>query len=116
MTPLWITWNPRTELNGTKFTIGKPTGTPTMPLNLSFSEAELPRYSHAMTDTERREAERARKAKHEAKRAKRSRTIDPREKRIIAWDGEGMKLSGSKAPQHYVLFGCSADVENPLII
>lgn len=34
---------------------------------------------------------------------------------MIAWDGEGMKLSGDDAPQHYVLFGCSADPHNPLI-
>lgn len=35
---------------------------------------------------------------------------------IIVWDGEGMKLSGPDAPQHYVLFGCSARVESPLVI
>jgi len=32
------------------------------------------------------------------------------------WDGEGMKLSGQDAPQHYVLFGCSVQPDNPLII
>lgn len=32
---------------------------------------------------------------------------------IIAWDGEGMNLSGRGKPQHYVLFGCSA--EEPII-
>jgi hypothetical protein len=50
-------------------------------------------------------------------------------KRIIAWDGEGMNLSGKcqcishgdpdekceGKPQHYVLFGCSAEVDSPLI-
>lgn len=56
----------------------------------------------------------ARKKAFDQKR--RPRGIDPADKRMIAWDGEGMKLSGNKAPQHYVLFGCSADVENPLII
>lgn len=36
----------------------------------------------------------------------------PLEKRkIIAWDGEGMKLSGDTRPQHYVMFGCSAEPE-----
>jgi hypothetical protein len=30
-------------------------------------------------------------------------------RRIIAWDGEGMKLSGDNFPQHYVMFGCSAE-------
>lgn len=38
-----------------------------------------------------------------------------REKEVIVWDGEGIKLSGSNSPQHYVLFGCSADIHNPLI-
>lgn len=32
-------------------------------------------------------------------------------RRIIAWDGEGMKLSGDDKPQHYVMFGCSAEPE-----
>lgn len=32
-------------------------------------------------------------------------------RRIIAWDGEGMKLSGNDKPQHYVMFGCSAEPE-----
>jgi hypothetical protein len=35
---------------------------------------------------------------------------------VIVWDGEGMKLSGPTAPQHYVLFGCSARPNSPLII
>jgi hypothetical protein len=39
----------------------------------------------------------------------------PRERPIIVWDGEGINLSGRRA-QHYVLFGCSADVDNPLVI
>lgn len=38
------------------------------------------------------------------------------DKRIIAWDGEGIKLRGANRPQNYVLFGCSADVDNPLQI
>lgn len=37
------------------------------------------------------------------------------ERRMIAWDGEGMKLSGDDKPQHYVMFGCSADRDNVLI-
>jgi hypothetical protein len=36
-------------------------------------------------------------------------------RRIIAWDGEGMKLSGNEFPQHYVLFGCSAEPEWHLV-
>lgn len=39
----------------------------------------------------------------------------PEKKRIIAWDGEGMNLSGRGKPQHYVLFGCSAETDKPLI-
>lgn len=42
----------------------------------------------------------------------RSQRDTPLEKRrIIAWDGEGMKLSGNDRPQHYVMFGCSAEPE-----
>lgn len=37
------------------------------------------------------------------------------DRRIIAWDGEGMKLSGNDRPQHYVMFGCSADVNGVLV-
>lgn len=36
-------------------------------------------------------------------------------RRIIAWDGEGMKLSGADRPQHYVMFGCSAEPEWVLV-
>jgi len=38
------------------------------------------------------------------------------EARIIAWDGEGIKLRGSHRPQQYVLFGCSAEPTTPLTI
>lgn len=37
------------------------------------------------------------------------------ERKIIAWDGEGMKLSGNDKPQHYVMFGCSADRDGVLV-
>lgn len=39
----------------------------------------------------------------------------PEPRRMIAWDGEGMNLSGPGKPQHYVLFGCSAETSSPLI-
>lgn len=42
-------------------------------------------------------------------RAQRDTPLEKR--RIIAWDGEGMKLSGDDKPQHYVMFGCSAEPE-----
>lgn len=37
------------------------------------------------------------------------------DRKMIAWDGEGMKLSGDDKPQHYVMFGCSADVGGVLV-
>jgi hypothetical protein len=37
------------------------------------------------------------------------------DRRMIAWDGEGMKLSGNDKPQHYVMFGCSADIDGVLV-
>jgi hypothetical protein len=39
-----------------------------------------------------------------------------RNREVIVWDGEGMKLSGDDRPQHYVLFGCSARPNSPLVI
>jgi hypothetical protein len=47
------------------------------------------------------------------KRSERDTPITDR--RMIAWDGEGMKLSGNDKPQHYVMFGCSADIDGVLI-
>jgi hypothetical protein len=35
-------------------------------------------------------------------------------RKVIAWDMEGISLSGLESPQHPVLFGCSADVAAPL--
>lgn len=40
---------------------------------------------------------------------------DWNQRRIIAWDGEGINLRGKGKPQNYTLFGCSADIENPLM-
>lgn len=34
---------------------------------------------------------------------------------VVAWDMEGMNLSGDNKPQHPVLFGNSRDIDNPLI-
>lgn len=50
------------------------------------------------------------------RRGDRHRTVDPRDRRMIAWDGEGMKLLGPRNPQNYVLFGCSAVPDSPLMI
>lgn len=54
--------------------------------------------------------------KQREKKRGRSRVKDYSHFRMIAWDGEGIKLRGEKFPQSYVLFGCSADTDNPLII
>lgn len=37
------------------------------------------------------------------------------EREVIAWDMEGISLSGQHKPQHAVLFGCSAEVDSPLV-
>lgn len=37
------------------------------------------------------------------------------DKKVIAWDMEGISLSGEGKPQHPVLFGCSADVGAALV-
>jgi hypothetical protein len=34
---------------------------------------------------------------------------------VIAWDMEGISLSGQLKPQHAVLYGCSAEVDTPLM-
>ncbi len=36
--------------------------------------------------------------------------------RFIFWDSEGIDLSGPGRPQHCVLFGCSAQIDSPLVI
>lgn len=46
--------------------------------------------------------------------AKRTWQLPPEDREFIAWDGEGKNLDGPDRPQHYVLFGCSAEKENPL--
>ena len=66
------------------------------------------RYRKGYTPAERKEA---------AKRADRKkRENKTRAKTVIVWDGEGMKLSGQDKAQHYVLFGCSARPDSPLVI
>jgi hypothetical protein len=36
------------------------------------------------------------------------------DRKVIAWDMEGISLSGQEKPQHPVLFGCSEYVDTPL--
>jgi hypothetical protein len=69
-------------------------------------------YHKGYTQSQRKEVDRRRKS--ESREAQRR--VDVRTKEVIVWDGEGMKLSGDDAPQHYVLFGCSAEPDSPLII
>jgi hypothetical protein len=37
------------------------------------------------------------------------------EREVIAWDMEGMNLSGDGAPQHAVIYGCSAEPDKALV-
>jgi hypothetical protein len=55
--------------------------------------------------------------KSETHRASDGRKKAPKieDRMVIAWDMEGISMSGQTKPQHAVLFGCSADPENPLI-
>lgn len=48
-------------------------------------------------------------------RTRQERDTPLEQRKMIAWDGEGMKLSGDDKPQHYVMFGCSADIEGVLV-
>lgn len=48
-------------------------------------------------------------------RTRAQRDPDFSNRKMIAWDGEGMKLSGNDKPQHYVMFGCSAEPNRVLI-
>jgi hypothetical protein len=52
----------------------------------------------------------------ETKRKRSQRRRNWEDRPMIAWDGEGIKLSGDDQPQHYVLFGCSAESDTPLRI
>lgn len=59
--------------------------------------------------------------KEQRKTANRNRMRDKRgkdrsEALVIAWDGEGIDLFGPGRPQSYVLFGCSAEWQNPLLL
>jgi DNA polymerase type B, organellar and viral len=51
---------------------------------------------------------------HNNGKGRRTRDVPLTERQIIAWDGEGITFDPSQ-PQHYVLFGCSRDIDNPLI-
>lgn len=70
------------------------------------------KYHKGYTPEQRRAAARSRKQDERAET--RFHTLHDQE--VIVWDGEGMKLSGDTAPQHYVLFGSSARPDAPLRI
>lgn len=76
-----------------------------MAANQEFYHKGYTRSEARTADKQRKEAERAIKKDAEL-----------RSKEVIVWDGEGMKLSGDDKPQHYVLFGCSARPNSPLVI
>lgn len=78
------------------FSIGTLTVSGTDELPASYHTGEGDRVASARRNTVRRSGE-------------------YNNRQMIAWDGEGMKLSGDDKSQHYVLFGCSADRDNPLI-
>lgn len=70
--------------------------------SLVHTPVELPTAGNA---TQRSRKHRARKRKN---------TV-PEDRRMIAWDGEGIKPDGANAPQNYVLFGCSARPHEPMV-
>ena len=85
----------------------------------NIESANLPELRRDFSNSEYHQPRRGDRKEYWKSREKtrnRSRTKDTSHYRMIAWDGEGMKLTGEKFPQHYVLFGCSADTENPLVI
>lgn len=47
--------------------------------------------------------------RHNRRSVPRRAKVDPLTRPFVAWDGEGMNLSGEGKPQHYVLFGSSAN-------
>jgi len=69
-------------------------------------------YHKGYTTEQRKNADKERKRIDRKEKA----TDNILSKEVIVWDGEGMKLSGPDQPQHYVLFGCSAEPDNPLVI
>lgn len=48
-------------------------------------------------------------------KSRRAPTIPMHERKVIAWDMEGISLSGEDKPQHPVLFGCSAESDKALL-
>lgn len=52
---------------------------------------------------------------HNRGNGRRTRNSKLETRQVIAWDGEGMSLSGDDKPQHFVVFGCSVESESPLI-
>src|SRR3954447_1249482 len=52
---------------------------------------------------------------HNNGHGRRTRNVPLERRQIIAWDGEGMNLSGGDKPQHYVVFGCSVESDSPMV-
>lgn len=70
---------------------------------------------HKRVDLDSLSVEDVEHAFYHSGRGRRTRDVPIDHKQIIAWDGEGMRLSGKDKPQHYVMFGCSADIDGVLI-
>lgn len=89
-------------------------------MNLSdvfvMSDEDLPPAYHNGNGHGRKSEDHKQRDKQYQKRRYEANQVDPRDRPMIAWDGEGMKLRGVKRPQNYVLFGCSADRFNPLLV
>lgn len=54
------------------------------------------------------------KSSEYAQRNRRTKAPEMIDRDVIAWDMEGISLSGLEKPQHAVLFGCSAEVGSPI--
>ncbi len=76
---------------------------------INFEDDDEP-FTAMSRETERKRISRPLSRKNGAMKKKNQR------KRMIAWDSEGINLSGSNLPQHMVLLGSSADIQNPLVI
>lgn len=48
------------------------------------------------------------------KKNRREKPPELENRQVIAWDMEGLSLSGQDKPQHPVIFGCSAEIDNAL--
>lgn len=91
-------------MTGTRTAIGMND----LALGAEFSDEPLETYHKGYDKHGRKIADRDRKRNMRGK--------DRSEALVIAWDGEGIDLFGPGKPQSYVLFGCSAEPDNPAVL